>query len=116
MLATSQEFINGLLDHLPQKLQLIAEIAVYFALLTALMMIPLVLWLGVRGGLDQEAGAGRVLAGRVASIAGCRTSTSCRPPTTPPTRSSPMATNATARIGCSTSRAPRSLASLWTRS
>ena len=46
MLATSQDFINGLLDHLPQKLQLIAEIAVYFALLTALMMIPLVLWLG----------------------------------------------------------------------
>ena len=46
MLATSQEFINGLLDHLPQKLQLIAEIAVYFALLTALMMVPLVLWLG----------------------------------------------------------------------
>ena len=36
----------GLLDHLPQKLQLIAEIAVYFALLTALMLIPLVLWLG----------------------------------------------------------------------
>jgi len=46
MLATSQDFINGLLDHLPQKLQLIAEIAVYFALLTALMAIPLVLWLG----------------------------------------------------------------------
>jgi hypothetical protein len=46
MLATSQDFINGLLDHLPQKLQLIAEIAVYFALLTAMMLIPLVLWLG----------------------------------------------------------------------
>ena len=46
MLATSQDFINGLLDHLPQKLQLIAEIAVYFALLTAMMMIPLMLWLG----------------------------------------------------------------------
>ena len=46
MLATSQDFINGLLDHLPQKLQLIAEIAVYFALLTAMMAIPLVLWLG----------------------------------------------------------------------
>ena len=46
MLATSQDFINGLLDHLPQKLQLIAEIAVYFALLTALMLIPLELWLG----------------------------------------------------------------------
>jgi len=46
MLATSQDFINGLLDHLPQKLQLIAEIAVYFALLTVMMMIPLMLWLG----------------------------------------------------------------------
>jgi len=46
MLATSQDFINGLLDHLPQKLQLIAEIAVYFALLTAMMLIPLVLWFG----------------------------------------------------------------------
>ena len=46
MLATSQDVINGLLDHLPQKLQLIAEIAVYFALLTAMMMIPLMLWLG----------------------------------------------------------------------
>ncbi|MEP6758124.1 MAG: hypothetical protein ABJB55_02910 [Actinomycetota bacterium] len=46
MLATSQDFINGLLDHLPQKLQLIAEIAVYFALLTAMMLIPLMLWLG----------------------------------------------------------------------
>jgi hypothetical protein len=46
MLATSQEVINNLLDHLPQKLQLIGEIAVYFALLTALMLIPMVLWLG----------------------------------------------------------------------
>jgi hypothetical protein len=46
MLATSQDFINGLIDHLPQKLQLIAEIAVYFALLTAMMMVPLLLWLG----------------------------------------------------------------------
>jgi uncharacterized membrane protein len=46
MLATSQDFINGLIDHLPQKLQLIAEIAVYFALLTALMLIPMMLWLG----------------------------------------------------------------------
>jgi uncharacterized membrane protein len=46
MLASSQDFINGLIDHLPQKLQLIAEIAVYFALLTALMLIPMMLWLG----------------------------------------------------------------------
>jgi len=46
MLATSQDFINGLLDHLPQKLQLIAEIAVYFAILTVMMLIPLIVWLG----------------------------------------------------------------------
>ena len=46
MLATSQDFINGLIDHLPQKLQLIAEIAVYFVLLTILMAIPFMLWLG----------------------------------------------------------------------
>ncbi len=46
MLATSQEFINGLLDHLPQKLQLIAELVVYLALLTVLMAVPIMLWLG----------------------------------------------------------------------
>ena len=31
MLATSQDFINGLLDHLPQKLQLIADITKFLA-------------------------------------------------------------------------------------
>jgi len=46
MLATSQEFITNLLDWLPQALRHIAEIAVYFALLTVLMMIPIMLWLG----------------------------------------------------------------------
>jgi len=46
MLATVQETITDLLDWLPQALQHIAEIAVYFALLTILMAIPLMLWLG----------------------------------------------------------------------
>ena len=45
MLATMQEFITSLIDWLPTALEHLAELVVYFALLTALMMIPLVLWL-----------------------------------------------------------------------
>jgi hypothetical protein len=46
MLATSmQEFITSLVDWLPQLLQHVAELAVYFVLLTILMMIPIALWL-----------------------------------------------------------------------
>ena len=46
MLATSmQEFITSLVDWLPQFFRHVAELAVYFALLTALMMIPIGLWL-----------------------------------------------------------------------
>lgn len=46
MLATSmQEFITSLVDWLPQALQHVAELAVYFVLLTILMMIPIGLWL-----------------------------------------------------------------------
>lgn len=41
-----QEFITNLVDWLPQLLRNAAEMAIYFALLTALMMIPLILWLG----------------------------------------------------------------------
>jgi hypothetical protein len=46
MLASMQEFITSLIDWLPQALQHVAELAVYFVLLTVLMMIPLFLWLG----------------------------------------------------------------------
>lgn len=45
MLATMQTFITGLVDWLPQALQHVAELAVYFVLLTILMMIPIGLWL-----------------------------------------------------------------------
>jgi hypothetical protein len=40
-----QDFINNLTDWLPQSLQNIAQLVVYFALLTALMLIPIGLWL-----------------------------------------------------------------------
>jgi len=46
MLASMQDFITSLVDWLPQALQHIAELAVYFVLLTILMMIPIGLWLG----------------------------------------------------------------------
>jgi hypothetical protein len=46
MLASMQEFITSLVDWLPTALQHIAELAVYFALLTVMMMIPILLWLG----------------------------------------------------------------------
>jgi hypothetical protein len=47
MLATSmQEFMTSLVDWLPTALEHIAEIALYFGVLTVMMMIPLVLWLG----------------------------------------------------------------------
>jgi hypothetical protein len=45
MLATSmQEFITNLVDWLPQVLQHVAELVVYFALLTVLMLVPIGLW------------------------------------------------------------------------
>ena len=47
MLAQSmEEFVNGLVDWLPQVLQHIAEIAVYMVFLTILLAVPIVLWLG----------------------------------------------------------------------
>ena len=47
MLAFSiQQFVTNLVDWLPQFLRHIAELAVYFAFLTAMMLIPLGLWLG----------------------------------------------------------------------
>jgi len=45
MLASMQEFITSLVDWLPQALQHLAELAVYFVLLTILMLIPIGLWL-----------------------------------------------------------------------
>ena len=45
MLATIQEFITNLVDWLPQLVRHVAELAVYFALLTVMMMIPIGLWL-----------------------------------------------------------------------
>jgi len=44
MLASIQDIINDLTDWLPQFLQNIAQLVVYFALLTALMLIPIGLW------------------------------------------------------------------------
>jgi ABC-type proline/glycine betaine transport system permease subunit len=47
MLAQSmEEFVNGLVDWLPQVLQHVAEIAVYMVFLTVLLAVPVVLWLG----------------------------------------------------------------------
>jgi ABC-type proline/glycine betaine transport system permease subunit len=47
MLAESmEEFVNGLVDWLPQLVQHIAEIAVYMVFLTILLAVPVVLWLG----------------------------------------------------------------------
>jgi hypothetical protein len=45
MLASVQEFITNLVDWLPQLVRHVAELAIYFALLTAMMMIPIGLWL-----------------------------------------------------------------------
>jgi hypothetical protein len=45
MLGSMQDFITGLVDWLPTWLQHIAELAVYFALLTVLMLIPIGAWL-----------------------------------------------------------------------
>jgi hypothetical protein len=44
MLASIQDFINDLTSWLPQALENIGQLIVYFALLTALMMIPIGLW------------------------------------------------------------------------
>ena len=40
-----EQFVTDLVDVLPQWLRNVAELAIYFALLTALMIVPLVLWL-----------------------------------------------------------------------
>jgi len=46
MLAESmQEILKTLTDWLPTWLQHIAQLAIYFAILTAMMLTPLVLWL-----------------------------------------------------------------------
>ena len=45
MLASMQTFVTSLVDWLPQALQHVAELAVYFVFLTILMMIPIGLWL-----------------------------------------------------------------------
>ena len=40
-----EQFVNNLVDWLPQWMQNVAELAIYFALLTAMMLVPLVAWL-----------------------------------------------------------------------
>ena len=45
MLASMQDFITNLVDWLPTWLQHIAELAVYYALLTVLMLVPIGAWL-----------------------------------------------------------------------
>jgi len=56
MLATMQTFMNGLTSWLPTKLEHPAEILLYFAILGAMSVIPLLAWLGwaVRS-TDREA-------------------------------------------------------------
>jgi ABC-type proline/glycine betaine transport system permease subunit len=54
MLASMQDFITSLVDWLPQALQHIAELAVYFVLLTILMMIPIGLWLAYAVGSTRR--------------------------------------------------------------
>jgi len=44
MLAAMQDFINSLTNWLPQFLKNVGQLVVYFALLTALMLIPIGLW------------------------------------------------------------------------
>lgn len=47
MLAISMEdFVNNLVDWLPQKLVHPAEILVYMVFLSILMLVPFALWLG----------------------------------------------------------------------
>jgi len=46
MLATWQTFMNSVISHLPTKLQHPVEILIYFAILGAMAVIPLALWLG----------------------------------------------------------------------
>jgi hypothetical protein len=45
MLASMQDFITSLVDWLPTWLQHLAELAVYYALLTVLMLVPIGAWL-----------------------------------------------------------------------
>ena len=54
MLATIQDFITSLVDWLPTFLQHIAELAVYFVLLTIMMMIPIGLWLAYAIGSTKK--------------------------------------------------------------
>ena len=46
MLASMQTFMNGLTSCLPPKLEHPAEILLYFAILGAMSVIPLLAWLG----------------------------------------------------------------------
>jgi TRAP-type C4-dicarboxylate transport system permease small subunit len=46
MLATWQTFMNSVISHFPPKLQHPVEILIYFAILGAMAVIPLLLWLG----------------------------------------------------------------------
>ena len=41
-----EEFVTNLVDWLPQKLQHPVEIVIYMVFLSALMLVPVVLWLG----------------------------------------------------------------------
>jgi ABC-type proline/glycine betaine transport system permease subunit len=54
MLASMQEFITNLTSWLPQALQHIGELVVYYALLTALMLIPIGLWFAYAVGSTRR--------------------------------------------------------------
>jgi hypothetical protein len=46
MLASWQTFMNGVIDWFPEKLEHPVEILIYFMILGAMAVIPLILWLG----------------------------------------------------------------------
>ena len=46
MIASMQTFMNGLTSWLPAKLEHPAEILLYFAILGAMSVTPLLVWLG----------------------------------------------------------------------
>lgn len=41
-----EDFVTNLVDWLPQKLQHPVEIVIYMIFLSALMLVPLMLWIG----------------------------------------------------------------------
>jgi len=64
MLASMQTFMNGLTSWLPAKLEHPAEILLYFAILGAMSVTPLILWLGACWAAGEAAGAWRALHAR----------------------------------------------------